>query len=104
MLTQQVKEYCNKWGMEVNVAKSKIVVFRKRGNLKRNEKWIYNNEELDVVNDFNYLGVTYNYTGNFNQNTQTLYGKGLKAMHTLISNLKKHETKPKLLCNCLMLL
>ena len=87
--------YCETWGLEVNTAKTKVVVFRKRGGLKHNEKWIYADEYLDVVNDFNYLGVTLNYTGNFNLNSQTLYGKGLKALNNLLSNLKKYECKPR---------
>ena len=88
-------EYCNTWSLEVNISKTKIVVFRKRGRIKQNERWIYANEYLDIVDDFNYLGVTLNYTGSFNLNTQTLYGKGLKAMNILLSNLKKYECKPR---------
>ena len=51
-------QYCNKWGLEVNTAKTKIVVFRKRGHTHRDEKWFYNNSSLEVVDNFNYLGVT----------------------------------------------
>ena len=58
--------------------------------------WTYGGNEIEVLNSFNYLGVTLNYTGNFNLNTQTLYGKGLKAMSVLVSNLKCYDTKPKL--------
>jgi len=47
-----------KWGLEVNVAKTKKVVFRKRGILKRNEHWVCNNERLETVDHFNYLCVT----------------------------------------------
>ncbi|XP_045180152.2 uncharacterized protein LOC123539573 isoform X1 [Mercenaria mercenaria] len=91
-------DYCNTWGLEVNVDKTKCVVFRKRGGLLRGESWYYGNNSciIETVNDFNYLGVTLNYTGNFTLNTQTMYGKGLKAMNTLIANLKKHETLTKL--------
>ena len=31
--------YCSKWGLEVNISKTKIIVFRKRGRVKENEKW-----------------------------------------------------------------
>ena len=31
--------YCNSWGINVNTAKTKIMVFRKRGGFKENEKW-----------------------------------------------------------------
>lgn len=80
--------YCDKWGLEVNVLKSKIMVFRKRGGLKRGEQWFYRGDAVEVVKDFNYVG-------NFNLNSQKLHGKGLKAMNILTANLRKHETKPK---------
>jgi len=30
----RLKEYCDQWGLEVNVAKTKIVVLRKKGTYK----------------------------------------------------------------------
>ena len=48
-----LSEYCIKWDLEVNVVKTKLVVFSKRGN----EHWVYNNELLETVDHFNYLYV-----------------------------------------------
>ena len=36
-----LESYCNKWNLEVNVDKTKIVVFRKAGILNRREVWTY---------------------------------------------------------------
>ena len=87
-------DYCTKWGLEVNTDKTNVVVFRKRGPVFENEKWYYNNEELVIKDNFNYLGVTFNYTGSFVLNNQCLKGKSLRAMYTLINNIKKHQVKP----------
>ena len=87
-------DYCNKWGLEVNTAKTKVVVFRKRGPVKRNEVFWYNNELLEIVDDFNYLGVTLNYTGSFVLNIKCLKGKALRAMYTLLNNIKKYNIRP----------
>ena len=86
--------YCDEWGLEVNTDKTKIMVFRNRGIYKNNESWTYKNIAIEAVNDFNYLGCTFNYTSSFTLNNQTLYGKGLKAMNVLISNLKRYNTSP----------
>jgi hypothetical protein len=48
--------------------------------------------KIEIVNDFSYLGVTLNYTGNFNLNIQAWYGKSLKAL----ANLTKYGTKPNI--------
>ena len=72
--------YCDRWGLQVNTEKTKIVVFRKRGGLRDNESWIYKNTPIEVVNEFNYLGTVFKYTGSFVLNQETLVGKGLKAL------------------------
>ena len=38
----ELYKYCDKWGLEVNTAKTKIVVFRRRGGLRQNERWSLN--------------------------------------------------------------
>ena len=45
------------WGLEVNGDNTKIMVFRKRGRLKIDEKWTYNGLNVEVVDSFNYLGT-----------------------------------------------
>ena len=41
--------YCYVWGLKVNVAITKIVVFRKLGPLRQDEIWDYNGQQLEVV-------------------------------------------------------
>ena len=43
--------------MKVNLAKTKIVVFRKGGFLKACEKWKYGTEGIEVMNCYKYLGL-----------------------------------------------
>ena len=75
--------YCNTWGLEVNTEKTKIVVFRNRGQIRIDEFWTYNGEILDIVDDFNYLGTIFNYTGSFTKNQEHVVGKSLKALNAL---------------------
>ena len=83
--------YCRKWNLTVNVDKTKIVVFRKGGILAQNERWSYDNQEIEIVSSFNYLGIGLSSGGSFIQATNTLADKGLKAMHCLLETIK--ETK-----------
>ena len=50
-------EYCDRWGLKVNTSKTKIVAFRKMGRPTESEKWIYAGQNIEVVDNFNYLGV-----------------------------------------------
>lgn len=58
-------EYTSKWHLTVNVAKTKIVVFRNGGKLHTNEQWTYNGQLLDIVDSFTYLGVIFKYNCKF---------------------------------------
>jgi hypothetical protein len=90
--------YCNAWGLNVNTSKTKIMVFRKRGRVKQDERWTYNGQSIEVVDNFNYLGTVINYTGSFTLNQEHLMGKALKAMNILLLKCKEFDLKPKILC------
>jgi len=53
-----LKEHSDKLGLEVNTNKSKVVVFRNGGYLARHEKWHIGRNEMEVVNEYRYLGIT----------------------------------------------
>ena len=65
-------------GLQVNESKTKIMVFRKRGKLKDDERWYYNGTFLDVTDDFNYLGCIFHYTGTFASHVKHVVGKSFK--------------------------
>ena len=87
-----LESYCQKWNLTVNVNKTKIVVFRKGGNLGQNDKWFYGGSEIEIVNSFTYLGVVFSSGGSFVPNTKTLSGKALKSMHQLLQLLREVDT------------
>ena len=91
-------QYCDKWHLQVNTDKTKVMVFRKRGGLRSGEIWKYKNIELDIVNDFSYLGTVFNYTGSFLLNQEALIGKGLKALNMLTFKTRSFPLSPKVLC------
>ena len=56
-------EYCNTWKMKVNVDKTKVLVFG-FGRLPHNLRFSYDNVDIEIVKQFNYLGVIFTKTGN----------------------------------------
>ena len=91
-------QHCLNWGLDVNTVKTKCMFFRKRGGLLNNEKWLNIGKVNETVNDFNYLGVVFNYTGTFVLNQQYTSGKALKAMGVLLQKLRKYDVSLKTMC------
>jgi hypothetical protein len=52
-----LQSFCDQSKLKVNVNKTKIVVFKRGGQLSRRERWTYNNNEIEVVSGFTYVGV-----------------------------------------------
>ena len=57
--------YTKKWGLTVNIAKTEIVVFRNNGLVRDDEKWFYDDNVIEIVDEFCYLGVLLNYNGKY---------------------------------------
>jgi len=76
--------YCLKWGQEVNTAKTKIMVFRKRGPLRNDEQWFYANNKLESVDN----STVFNFMGTFVLKQETFAGKGLKELNEFMNNTK----------------
>ena len=71
------------------------MVFRNGGRLKDNEKWVYNNCELEIVDEFNYLGLLLNYNGKFTKAQQQLADQGRKAIFSISSKLNNFFLCPR---------
>jgi hypothetical protein len=74
------EEYCSEWKLS-NVSKTKIVVFSKRKHNKK--KLLLNIEIVEVMDSYTYLGLLFNYNGNFCQGRKQLVDQVQKAMYTL---------------------
>ena len=75
-------------GMEVNLDKTKIIVFRKGGHLSRFEKWNYNGLPIDIVNSYNYLGITFTTRMSFSNAFIPLIAKAKKCINEILFSLK----------------
>lgn len=81
--------YTNEWNLDVNVFKTKVVIFRNGGNYRTNEKLLYNGEYLEIVDKFVYLGVMLNYNDKCFTTQKQLAAQGRKAMFALKSTINQ---------------
>lgn len=78
----KLKEWCSKYKLEINTSKTKLMKIRKGGKLKRSDKIVYNNKEIEFVNEYEYLGVNIQPTLCI---TKHLKIKAIKATHAMAS-------------------
>ena len=88
--------YCQRWKLTVNVAKTKIIVFRKGGQLPRNLNFVYDGLNIDIVEKFSYLGIVLTSGGSFSNCQTTLSGQAQKAIFALNKYMYSFvDIKPK---------
>jgi hypothetical protein len=61
------------------------------GRLPQNLQFTYSNSEIEIVKEFNYLGLLLTKTGNFKRAIKTLADKGTKAMYEILKRGKFHN-------------
>ena len=80
--------YCQTWKLEVNLSKTKVVIFSKK-KVKEKPVFTYNCENIVVVDDFVYLGVTFTHNGSFAKHKSSLLEQGRKAMFSVLKKIKR---------------
>jgi hypothetical protein len=54
----QIVKYCEGWRVKFNLNKTKIIVFKKGGRLKKNVRWTMHGNNTEVVDEIIYLRIT----------------------------------------------
>ena len=99
-LIDRLADYCEKWKLTVNIEKTKIMVFRRGGSLRKAERWYYHGSQLQVVPYFKYLGVTFSTSGSWARNNTLMGERGQRALNYIRSvNFKLSSLPCKALCS-----
>ena len=86
-------EYCRRWHLIVNMAKTKILIFNCKNNA---HSFIYNDEKVEVATTYRYLGLDISSSKRdiFHLVPHQLAEKGRKALYQAYSNCHTHIGKP----------
>ena len=78
-----LSDYCRKWGLTVNILKTKIVVFRKGGKIGDKEKWYFRGKIIEVVPTFKYVGCLLSSSGSYSHCITDLIVSARRALFAL---------------------
>ena len=79
----ELKLYCNKWKLQINNDKTKIMVFANRKVKKENYHFKLGEDSLEIVDSFKYLGIHFSYNGKFTVAINNLASMAERAMYSL---------------------
>ena len=77
----RLQDYCSKWGLTVNIDKTKVLIFNKGGYKFSTYKFTLNGAVIDIVQSYCYLGIIFSASGTFNKACEALTSKALKAFY-----------------------
>jgi hypothetical protein len=90
-MLEYVTSWCGEWKMKINLAKSKIMHFRKKGTERSKVKHELAKNKLLFVDKYKYLGVILDEFLEFKINEEILAGSGSRALGVIIAKYKKLE-------------
>lgn len=80
--------YCQTWQLQVNCAKTKVVVFGKRKVDPAKFNFTYNGSRIDTLPTYKYLGLSISYNGSFKIGIQDLCKQASRAMYALLAKCR----------------
>ena len=78
-----LEKFCEEWGMEVNLTKTKVIVFRNGGVMSKSEKFLYRGEKVKTVTYYRYLGLIFSSRNLWSKALSTLAAQAEKALSTV---------------------
>ena len=88
-MIRNLEEYTRRWGLSVNLDKTQIVAFRRPRRKDPNENFYYNGQLISTVDSYQYLGVTFHYSGSWNLQLRNAKTKGTGSLFKLRDKLTK---------------
>ena len=88
----KLEKYCLDWQLTVNIKKTKVMTFQ--NTVSVTPTIYYKQTPLLETKEYNFLGNTLNYRGNFKRATQELTTKGLKVLFYLKSCFSNFHSMP----------
>ena len=91
---EQLGNYCNKWKLNVNINKTKAMIFSKGKKDFTKFKFTFQDIQIDIVEKYKYLGIIFYFNGNLKHAADDLYNKGLKAFFSLRKKFSNFSELP----------
>ena len=83
----KLNTYCDKWDLDINVEKTKIMIFNKSGRMLKQHKFLINNTHISATDTYKYLGTIFKPSGSFTATVKHLSNKAKKKAIFSVYNI-----------------
>ena len=97
-MLSNIEIYCNKWQMQINTAKTKVMIFEKSRNHSTHDFFLYG-QKLEIVLSFKYLGMYLFKNGFWLRSQRKLAENASKSLHSLFTIFNKFDFTIKKKCD-----
>ena len=87
-----LEKFCSDFDLEVNMSKTKVVVFRNGGILRKYENFYFKGRKIDCVSYYNYLGILFSSWLFWSKAVSTLSVKAKKSLIPIQALLRKTKS------------
>jgi hypothetical protein len=85
-----LNDYCIMNGLKINVDKTKVMIFS-RGKVRNLPELYFNNEKVQIVWEYKYLGTVFNYNNKFQKAIKMQCSSANRAIFSLLKKIRKHD-------------
>ena len=71
--------YCNKWKLQVNLKKTKVILFNRQGSLIKKHSFLFMSNNIEVTKQYKYLGFVFSCSGSTIVGVRNLINQAQKA-------------------------
>ena len=89
----QLAIYCEKWKLQVNFKKTKIMIFNKTGALIKKYRFLFNSTALESTNEYKYLGFLFSNSTSTEKGISNLINQAQKAWFSIKYYLSSSKQK-----------
>ena len=91
-LLNKLHDYCSIWGLEINIKKTKVMIFNKAGRLiTPNQPFKLGDLIVEVTKTYCYLGIVFTASGSFKEAISELRKKSLRALYSLKTTINVNQ-------------
>ena len=85
--------YCNKWRLQVNLKKTKIILFNRQGSLIKKHSFLFMSNNIEVTKQYKYLGFIFTCSGSTIVGVRNLINQAQKEWFSIKYYLSSSKNK-----------